>query len=124
MTSKGHSAIFAATAVLLVAAGGNALAQVPDWAVGTWKGKMRGAGLEAIPTSGVARVLTIEKGGKCWLYLEGGQPAPATCTFSGESMTAISAAGNKFELKLKNGELDGSIAGQDGNKRAFLLSKQ
>lgn len=116
------SIIVVVTASLTVS--GNAMAQTPPWAVGTWKGaisNMRG------DPEGVDRVLIVAPNGTCkWDYLAKIATAAnaKSCSFSGDSVTITTGGNSTVQLKNKGATLDGTFQTRSGNSFHVSLTKQ
>jgi hypothetical protein len=114
-------------AALAIGMTNGAMAQLPDWAIGTWKGTLRGNGVHVLGgNSGAVRVLTIGPDGKCIWSVEvtGFVASPARCTFSGNSVSVLNAASNKFDFVYNGGKLDGFFEHAQGLRLLITMNKQ
>lgn len=110
-------------AVLSIA--GDAAAQTPAWAVGTWRGTLERYTIG--DQGGPDRVMTVSADGKCtWDYARNSAaPAAArTCTVSGNGIELFTGGNSTVKLQQKDGKLQGTFTISTGKQFFLTLSKQ
>jgi hypothetical protein len=100
------------------------VAQVPAWAVGTWRGSMEGYRNDP---GGPDRVMIVEPSGRCrWDYANKAASAAAakSCTFGADTVDLLTGGSSTVKLKHVDGKLRGSFTPAAGGKPfSVTLSK-
>lgn len=110
-------------AIAILSLPGGAMAQVPPWAVGTWKGTI--GNLRNDP-GGPERVLVIGADGTCkWDYAKAEAPSKAkSCSVTGDGVSLVSGGNATVQLQNKGGKLEGTFQARSGNSFHVSFTKQ
>lgn len=103
---------------------GGAMAQMPPWAVGTWKGAI--SNLRNDP-GGPERMLVIEANGTCrWDYpAKAEAPSKAkSCTVTGDAVNVQTGGNATVQLQHKGGKLEGTFQSRNGTSFHASFTKQ
>jgi hypothetical protein len=109
--------------VALATATGSVQAQTPQWAVGTWKGKLENYN----GTEGPDRIMTVSADGKCtWNSKETSRPASVgACKITADSIAFTTTGKAQVSLQNKGGRLQGTWQSASGGKSYHIsLTKQ
>lgn len=104
---------------------GDAAAQPPGWAVGTWRGTLEQYTVG--DRGGPDRVMTISADGKCTWDYAGNAAAPAaarSCSVSGNGIELYTGGSSTAKLQHRDGKLQGTFTISRGKQFFLTLSKQ
>lgn len=110
---------------MILSHAGSGMAQVPAWAVATWKGTLDSYRNDP---NGADRVLVVSADGKCgWDYAAAAAAASIgkqSCTVADDSVTLLTSAGSTIKLQHKGGKLEGTFQTKGGRSYLITMTRQ
>jgi hypothetical protein len=94
---------------------------VPSWAVGKWRGTIRGPLVQYYSGYGQDWELTVTPAGRC-TFSPPKKAFGATCTFSKDGVT-VTLGGSHVYLQYRSDKLDGYWDGDSGGRVFIAMSK-